>query len=393
MNISVDKELLAAARALGPEIREHAAEGESGRRLARPVTAALAAAGLFRMYTPKSLGGLEVDPLTCARVVEEVAGFDSAAGWALMVANSMAWWCARFPDAGAEAIYAGNPNAVIAAAFHPPMQATEVAGGYRVAGRSPLASSVHDAAWVFVTALVMDGDQPRMTGGAPEVIGAICPSHECQTLDTWYAMGMRGTDSNDVVLADVVVPAPRTFRLLPEFEPGRHYRAPLYRAPAMGPALAAWAPVALAIARGAIDELCTLAERKTPFVSATPLRERAAAQAKVGQSEAILRSARLLLYDTLAEAWERTLAGEPSSLEQKATLLMASVHAVNTAARVVELMYGAAGTSAIYTRSPLERHFRDAQVLKQHGFFSESRYETVGQVYLGLPPDLGLVLF
>jgi alkylation response protein AidB-like acyl-CoA dehydrogenase len=149
----------------------------------------------------------------------------------------------------------------------------------------------------------------------------------------------------------------------------------------MGPALAAWAPVALAIARGAIDELCTLAERKTPFVSATPLRERAAAQAKVGQSEAILRSARLLLYDTLAEAWERT------------TLLMASVHAVNTAARVVELMYGAAGTSAIYTRSPLERHFRDAQVLKQHGFFSESRYETVGQVYLGLPPDLGLVLF
>jgi hypothetical protein len=32
-------------------------------------------------------------------------------------------------------------------------------------------------------------------------------------------------------------------------------------------------------------------------------------------------------------------------------------------------------------------------VLRQHGFVSESRYETVGQVYLGLPPDLGFLVF
>jgi alkylation response protein AidB-like acyl-CoA dehydrogenase len=87
------------------------------------------------------------------------------------------------------------------------------------------------------------------------------------------------------------------------------------------------------------------------------------------------------------------LAEEPLSIEQKAELLLAATHAMQTSAKVVELMYGVAGTSAIYTRSPLERHFRDIQVLKQHGFYSESRYETVGQVLFGLPPDLPFVAF
>jgi alkylation response protein AidB-like acyl-CoA dehydrogenase len=54
-------------------------------------------------------------------------------------------------------------------------------------------------------------------------------------------------------------------------------------------------------------------------------------------------------------------------------------------------MYNVAGTSGIYTRNPLERYFRDMQVLKQHGFASENRYETVGQVYLGLPPEFAPV--
>src|SRR5947207_6385006 len=101
MRLSVDDALVDAAQALEPIIREHAAEAERERRLAAPVWEALAGAGLLRMYVPKSLGGLEVDPVTVARVTEVVAGSDSAAGWALMVANAGAWLGARLPDAGA----------------------------------------------------------------------------------------------------------------------------------------------------------------------------------------------------------------------------------------------------------------------------------------------------
>src|SRR6266478_2479477 len=122
MQIHADATLIEAARRLAPVIREHADEAERERRLSPPVLAALHDAGLLRMCTPRSLGGLEVDPLTRARVIEEIAGHDTAAGWTLANPLDWAYLCARLPDEGAEEVY-GQPNVVIAAQFGRPMQA------------------------------------------------------------------------------------------------------------------------------------------------------------------------------------------------------------------------------------------------------------------------------
>ena len=393
MKINGDTTLIEAARQIAPVIRDHNDEAERERRLSKPVLAALAEAGLLRMFTPRSLGGLEVDPLTCARVVGEVSAADSAAGWSLFNPLSWAVISARLPDEGAEELFGRNPNALIAGPFHPPMQANQVDGGYRVTGRSPFASNCRDATWIGSTAMVMDGGKPRMSAsGAPEVVVAFFSIDDCEIMDTWYVMGMRGTGSDDIAVTDAFVPAGRTFPLVPEREPGSHYQGPLYRFSLMGAVAATFAPIVLAIARNAIDEVSTIAQRKTPFGSATLLREQATAQTKLAQAEAALRSARALLYDTLGEVWERSLAGEPASLKHRADLLLATVNATNSSAKVAELMYSVAGTNGIYTRSPLGRHFRDLQVLKQHGFASESRYEAVGQVYLGLPPQFAPVV-
>ena len=121
------------------------------------------------------------------------------------------------------------------------------------------------------------------------------------------------------------------------------------------------------------------------------MRERATAQAKLGRAEGLLRSARSFLLDRLAWGWERTVAGEELSLEQRAEVLLACVQAIAASAQAVDLVYSAAGTSAIHKRSRIEQHFRDVNVLRQQGFVSEGRFETVGQVELGLPPDLGFV--
>ena len=73
--IAVDEGILALARDVGSIIAKHAETTERDRRLAPPVIDALRTAGLFRLFTPRALGGLEVDPVTFARVVEEVATF------------------------------------------------------------------------------------------------------------------------------------------------------------------------------------------------------------------------------------------------------------------------------------------------------------------------------
>ena len=65
------------------------------------------------MCTPRSLGGLEVDPITRALVIEEIAGHDTAAGWTLENPLDWAYLCARLPDEGAEEIYSGGTNILI----------------------------------------------------------------------------------------------------------------------------------------------------------------------------------------------------------------------------------------------------------------------------------------
>jgi indole-3-acetate monooxygenase len=303
-----------------------------------------------------------------------------------------AYQCARLPDAGAEEIYSRGANVVIAAQFGRPMQAALAQGGYRITGRAPFVSNCHDAHWIATTATVMAAD-PSRAAGEPEVVMAYLPRENCHVIDTWHVMGMRGTGSNDVAVTDVFVPTARTFPLVPEFTPGSHYQGPLYRFPLVGIVATNLPPLVLAVARRAIEEVSALAQGKVPVAASTMLRDRASAQARLAQAEALWRAGRVFLYDTLSETWEATVAGETLSLRHKADVLLAMTHAAQSAVQAVELMYRVAGTSGVYTRSPLERYFRDVQVLRHHAFGAETRYETVGQVYLGLPPDFPVLAF
>ena len=232
------------------------------------------------------------------------------------------------------------------------MQATPVQGGYRITGRAPLVSNCHDATWIATTAAVMAGD-PSQAAGAPEVVMAYLPRESCQVIDTWHVLGMRGTGSHDVVVTDVFVPTARTFPLIPEFTPGAHYQGALYRFPIVGIVASNLPPLLLAVARRAIEEVSALAQGKVPVAASTVLRERASAQARLAQAEAILRAGRVFLYETLRETWEAAVAGKAFSLRHKADVLLAMTHAVQSAVQAVELMYRMAGTSGVYTRSPL----------------------------------------
>jgi alkylation response protein AidB-like acyl-CoA dehydrogenase len=145
----------------------------------------------------------------------------------------------------------------------------------------------------------------------------------CEIIDTWHVLGMRGTGSHDVAVHDVFVPEALTFRIASEVVPGTHYQGPLYRFSLIGIQAMVFPAVALAVARGAIDAVATLAQAKTPAVTTTVLWERASAQAKLARAEALWRAGRALLYETLRAAWDVCVAGETPTLHQKADLLLA----------------------------------------------------------------------
>jgi alkylation response protein AidB-like acyl-CoA dehydrogenase len=390
---AADDAIVAAARGVAAIVANHVETTERERRLARPVVDALRGAGLFRLFTPRTLGGLEVDPVTFARAVEEVSTVDSAAGWIFQAGGTGAWWTSRMSPEGVAELYADGPDLMMAASFSPPLRAEEVAGGYRVTGRGPLASTVHDSQWLLISGMVHDGDQPRMTALGPEIVSLVMRTSEVEIIDTWESLGMRGTDSNDIAADGVFVPRSRAFQFIPDSVPSTPFDGPLYRMPALAATFTVIAPVALAIGAGAIRDLRDIVAKKVPLGSMKNARDRGAVQAAVAEAEAMLRSARLLFYDALATAWRRAVAGEPFSLENKADLMLASTWAVRSAARATDLMHRMGGTNGIYARSRLERHFRDAQTVRHHGFVSDSRLETVGQVYLGVEPGFPFVAF
>jgi alkylation response protein AidB-like acyl-CoA dehydrogenase len=386
----VDMSLIDAARAIAPIIREHSDEAERERRLSQPVLDALRETGLLRMTTPRSLGGLETGPVTRALVGEEIGRHDAAAAWTLENPLDWAIFCARLPDEGAEEIYDGGPDILIAAQFGRPLNATTTDGGYLVSGRAPFVSNCYDADWISSTVLV---DVAEDASGEPKMRMVYFPQEQCEIIDTWDAMGMRGTGSNDISVTEVFVPGARTFPMDPEFKPGSHYQGPLYRLPVVGAAAAGIPTPMLGVARRALDEVTELALTKTPVTSRGLLRERATAQIQLGRAEAILRSGRLLLFETLDQAYQRCLDGEPHTLQQRADILLAMTHAMSSAVQAVELACGIAGTTAFRASNPLERCFRDVQTMRHHVFASEARYGTFGQVRFGVEVDFPIVAF
>ena len=384
-----DSSLIDAAHRIAPIIRKYNEEAERERRLSQPVLTALRETGLLRMTTPRSLGGLEADPVTRALVGEEIGRHDSAAGWTLENPLDWAFFCCRLPDEGAEEIYSRGADILIAAQFGRPLKATSTNGGYRVSGRAPFVSNCHDADWISSTVLVDES----ISAGEPEMRMVYFPREQCEIIDSWDVMGMRGTGSNDISVTEVYVPKSRSFPMVPDFEPGSHYRGPLYRFPVVGTAAAGIPTPMLGVARRALDEVTELARNKIPVASSGLLKERSSAQIQLGRAEAVLRSGRLLLLDTLNQAWQRCLDGEAHSLEQRADLLLAMAHAMSSAVQAVDLACSIAGTTAFRAASPLERCFRDVQTMRHHVFASEQRYGTFGQVYLGVEPDFPVIAF
>jgi indole-3-acetate monooxygenase len=389
---ALEKDLVQAARKLESVIVQNINEEENNGRLSTSVVNAIKSAGFYKLFLPKTLGGLEADPLTTAKVVEEVATHNTAAGWSLMVANTTLLMLSRLPEKGIEEIFGNAPDTFIAGTVHPPMRATRAEGGYLINGRNPLVSNIHEANWIMVLALVMEGGQPKMHEGHPEILGVYMNAADCQVIDTWQVIGMHATDSNDIEAKDVFVPDHRTCSIMSEFQPGRHFAKSLYHFPAAGGNIACLlAPVSLAVATNAINELKIIAAKKTPLGSMVPIRERGVIQRKLGIAEALVRSSRTYLHSEISKCWEKVSAGESISLEEKAGIALAAAHTNQSCVQAVELMYTAAGSSGIYKKNKLAHYLSDAQVLRQHGFMNESRYETAAQVFFGLPPDLPII--
>jgi alkylation response protein AidB-like acyl-CoA dehydrogenase len=380
--------LLQAVETLRPILEAQVSQSETDRRLAKASYDAMRAAGLFRMLVPRVFGGMALHPVAAYKVWEAVARIDSTAAWNLLMATGIAGFAAWLPAAGGEEIFGKSPDVIAASGFFPPATAVPIDGGWRVTGRVPFASGCHQAQWLMMPTLVMDGDQPQVDPqtGAPRTMVAFFPRAEVEVIDTWHTLGMRGTFSADIAVNQVFVPWHRAGFLGSLVDPPAAFAAPLYRLWPW-PAVHGEATVSLGIAAAAIAKLVTLAQTKTPAMSTTALRDREMAQHHAAKATALVDAAREYLHVAASEAYTEAERDGTLSQRTKMRCQLAACFAAEACAKAVDLVHQAAGTTGIRAEAGLERHFRDIHTLTQHASKSYARYESVGKMLFGFPPD------
>lgn len=378
---ALDRDLVNRARAAAKTIEPLAAQGEAERHLLQEGVRALVDAGVFKMFVPRALGGAAATPETAIHVLEELARADGSAGWCAMIGATAGLTSAYLDEAVAREIY-GAPDSIACGVFAPMGRAKPEGDGFRVSGRWAFASGCEHAAWRMGGAIV-EGDAP-LASGAPNVRCMMFRAEDTTVVDTWHTSGLRGTGSHDIEVKDVLVPRARVFSMITD-TPRAFAEGAIYALSPFGVLATCVASVALGIARAANDALIELATAKQPLGSKRTIAHRELVQLGVAKAEAMLRSARAGLVDAAADA-----ARDPT-LRARAHLRAAACHATTQAAAATDLAYEAGGASSIYTKNPLQRHFRDVHVATQHIMVSPTAATLAGRVLLGLEADTSVL--
>jgi alkylation response protein AidB-like acyl-CoA dehydrogenase len=372
-------ELLAAVEALAPEIAARTAELDAGRRLPLALVAQLKAAGVFRMFVPRSHGGLELDLSAGLEVLEAVARADGATGWATMIGCETPHLLAKLPRSRFDAIYADCPDVILGGAVAPQGQATPAPGGFHVSGRWGFVSGCQHSDWLFGNCVV------KGTGdGPPQLRAMVVPAGQAKIIDTWFALGLRGSGSHDIAL-DGFVPEEQTFDV---FQGAPCLDGPTFVVPVFQFSCH-MAAVAVGIAQGALDEVTSqaIAGRKRLYARA-PLSESPVFHARLGRLDAELRAARAALHSAAGALWAACGRGPEAAFAAAPRVAATVAWVISTASSVVTACYSEGGASALRDGSPLQRRLRDVSTVTQHAVASDGWFGTAGAALLGRPFDL-----
>jgi alkylation response protein AidB-like acyl-CoA dehydrogenase len=382
-----ESDCLARLATIAPAIEGAAERIDQERRIPDSVIAALHEAGLFRVLLPRELGGAELDPPRFAALVEALARLDASTAWILCQTTVCSTVSASLASEVAEDIFGRDPRAVLAWGPGPKARAVAVEGGYRISGTWSFASGGRHATWLgaYCPILEPDGTPRRGADGAPVTRTMLFPAAKAAMSDIWQVIGLRGTASDAYTVHDLFVPA--AYSLVRDDPAARRCQGPLYAFPSNSLFACGFASVALALARGLLDSLASLALEKTPRGYKSALRESAVFQSELAQSEARLRGARHYLTATLGDVWREVEASNRMTVEQRMAIRLAATHVIHEAVQVGDAAYHAAGASAIFARNPFERRFRDLHAVAQQLQGRRSHFEAVGKFLLGVEFD------
>jgi 3-hydroxy-9,10-secoandrosta-1,3,5(10)-triene-9,17-dione monooxygenase len=374
-------ELIGRAARLVPVLKERAARAEQLRQIPRETIEDLVASGLVRIGNPDRYGGLGADVDTAHEVGWELARGCGSTGWCYSLWTVHNWWLGHFPEQTQEEFFASGPDTFFSSGLNPAGgKAEPVRDGFRVSGRWGFSSGCDAASWLMVA---VPGARPN------GLLWLLLPRPDWEIVDTWFASGMRGSGSKDVVIKDAFVPAHRAM------DPNRAgdgdstgwelHRRLSYRVPLR--CLTGWdlaAPL-VGMAQGAIDELTSrLTGTSGPGRSAhsVPL------QLRLAEASAEVDAARALHRHDVREMLEKAARGEAFSEIDRARYRRDKAFIARLCVQAVNRLFEASGARGVLESEPIQRFHRDVHGASHHAALGwDAVAEQFGRQALGLGPS------
>jgi alkylation response protein AidB-like acyl-CoA dehydrogenase len=394
-----DRTIVEKAIALAESFAQRAPEADRARCLPPETVEELRQSGLLALTIPKSSGGLEANYATLMQVTEIFSAACASTSWCFLnhtatVLMSRALLGEKSAPYIQEVV---DEGAILAHAQAPSGSTKAASGGLAASGRWPFVSFSNYSRWVFLSTMV-DGPPPDWTSSNGETpplahnrwLWLKLDGPGVTIEDTWNAMAMRATMSNDVVLNDVFVSeelAPVMVRPLPETvwvpnEPP-NLRLPYTHIRAL------MGGVMLGIAQAALAETLDYAAGTKMTVGGNAKTSMPGNQFAVADAAMYIESARAYLYQQVYAFMQKAESGEAFVLDDVIKVQMACLVARENAQKAVDRLFSIRGAHGLSETSNFERYYRDVRIGTLHSFLApDLERELIGKHYFGIPADV-----
>ena len=346
------EELLRRAAALVPVLEERAARTEELRQVLPENVRDLLASELIRIGNPRRYGGHDAEVDTAYEVGFELGRGCGSTAWCYSLWTAHNWWLGHFPERCQDEFFATGPDTLFS-------------------------SGCDAATWVMVA---VPGSRPT------SLLWLLLPRSDYQIVDTWFASGMRGSGSKDIVIAGAFVPAHRAIdpdRSGAEDMTGWELHGRLsYRAPLR--CLAGWdlaAPL-IGIAQGAADAFAARAQRTSGPGRAA---DSVALQLRLAEAAAEVDAARALHRQDIREILDRAARGAGFTELDRIRYRRDKAFIARLCVRAVDRLFEGSGARAVLDTEPIQRFHRDAHGASHHAALSwDLVAEQFGRQAMGL---------
>ena len=349
---------------LDPELlsrlRNNAVEAEKKRKLHEAQLNEIYQHNWFKMFMPKSMGGLGYSLPDVLRIEEALAWADGSTAWVVTLCSGAGWFVG-FLDASVVEEILSNPRSCIAGSGASTGTAAIDRDGYTINGEWKYASGALHATMLTANCVITKDGRPMLNeDGTPLIKAFIFRKSEVEIIRSWSSMGMVATGSHTFYVQNLYLPPTRSFEI-----DARNARItlPVYQYPFYQLAEVTLAVNFSGMAQQFIDVCGEIFSRRSHAGKTTPWDQHA-------DAVRMLLQTRTDFYDAVVASWSYCSRMTPIPDVVLREVSNTSRALYKTSLTLVSKLYPFAGMAAADPRTEINRVWRNLFTASQHTLFA-----------------------